>query len=307
MPRRNAYLLQLQVILAKVILARDVSGWGKCARTLWHVGGLRRAGSRELHTCLCFRLHVDLFRYRRQLEDKVDSLVELLAQAQSENHETRGTTSLQSTGRSAAGVEAGVHSSVSDRGIPPEHDVTSCYSQSSGQEVADCADYSLLAMPSETTDKLFSKYSKQFAPCFPFVTFPSSETASTMRVNRSMTLQALLSVSLYQEPDIQQRAAESVAHNIKRKMMSRSHYSFDLLQSILLHLCWYHYRFRNRHQEFYLMIQYAITLCHELGIDRSPGEKRSDLPIRALEESTMEGSRTEQWRALLGTYQQAAV
>ena len=163
------------------------------------------------------------------------------------------------------------------------------------------------SLTTEIVNQLFSMYCTDFAPQFPFVTFLPTETVSTISINRPLTLQSLIAVALFQSPSAQRKATHDVSQTIKTRMLERSGYSFDLLQAVLIHVAWYQYQFRPKHQEFYLMVQYAITLVHELGIDKSPSEKKKDMTIGALKAPPDEGRRSEQWRALLGTYQQASV
>jgi hypothetical protein len=94
---------------------------------------------------------------------------------------------------------------------------------------------------------------------------------------------------------------------IKKAMMSRSTYSFDLLQAILIQAAFYHYQFRSQKQELFLLIQFVITLAHEVGIDKSPSDRRNGMTALALNTAPMEGVKYEQWRALLGVYYEAAV
>jgi hypothetical protein len=244
-------------------------------------------------------------RQRKQLEEKIESLVSLLTHTQPINQATH--TNPESSYKSQD-ADARVHNSAGN--LPPSPLTSGGENLSfegTGGRIEDGLESSSYTPPLDTENQLFSQYLTDFAPNFPFVTFLPSENVSTMKTNRPLTLQALLSVIPYTTPRVQRTAARNVARVIKSEMMSRSNYSFDLLQAILIHLCWYQYRFRNNHQEFYLMIQFAITLSHELGIDKSPSDKKRDLTIHRLETSMLEGKRSEQWRALLGTYQQASV
>lgn len=162
-------------------------------------------------------------------------------------------------------------------------------------------------LPIEMTNQLFSTYCKEFAPEFPFVTFTPSETVSTMKIGRPLTLKSLLAVTLCRDPGLQRKAGNEVTRAIKMRMMSRATYSFDLLEAILIHSVWYQYQFRPKGQEFFLMVQFAITLTHELGIDKSPNNRKMDLTLNELRPAAMEGIKYEQSRVLLGTYYVAAV
>jgi hypothetical protein len=107
--------------------------------------------------------------------------------------------------------------------------------------------------------------------------------------------------------NLQRKATHEIMSIIKKAMMSRSTYSFDLLPAILIQAAFYHYQFRSQNQELLLIIQFAITLVHEMGIDKSPSDRRIGMTAHGLTTAPMEGIKYEQWRALLGVYYEAAV
>jgi hypothetical protein len=156
-------------------------------------------------------------------------------------------------------------------------------------------------------NQLFSLYCRKYVQEFPFVTFTLSETVSTMQINRPLTLKSLLAITLVKDLNMQRKATFEIVDIIKKNMMSRSTYSFDLLQAIVIQAAFYHYQFRSTNQELLLMVQYAITLAHEVGIDKSHSDRRSGMISHGLTTEPMEGVKYEQWRTLLGVYYEAAV
>jgi hypothetical protein len=163
------------------------------------------------------------------------------------------------------------------------------------------------SLPLETANQLFSQYCREYVQEFPFVTFAPSETVSTMQINRPLTLKSLLAVTLGREQNLQRKAINEITTIIKKAMLHRSGYNFDLLQAVLIQCAFYHYQFRTMKQELFLLISYAITLSHEVGIDKGPSARRVEMTATGLSTNAMEGVRFDQWRAILGVYYEAAV
>lgn len=242
---------------------------------------------------------------RKQLEEKVDSLVSLLSTIQRNDPEAVARIPASTTKSPPSPLEHQA-SSYSDT-LPHEDSRMGTESPAVSPEEEDVMTDVLDSLPLETANQLFSQYCREFVQQFPFVTFAPSETVSTMQINRPLTLKSLLAVTLGREMNMQRKSINEIISIIKKAMLHRSGYSFDLLQAILIQCAFYHYQFRSQRQELFLLISYAITLSHEVGIDKSPSARRVDITVNGLAMAPMEGVRYEQWRAILGVYYEAAM
>ncbi|KIW03771.1 uncharacterized protein PV09_05075 [Verruconis gallopava] len=241
---------------------------------------------------------------RKQLEEKVDSLVNLLSTIRN-NSPSGNIDSSVPGGRSSA---VPIRSSSSFKGSPGTDSAL-------GSSHVDTPNVSpenppadvLESIPIEIQNHRFSLYCREYVQAFPFVTFAPSETVSTMQINRPLTLKSLIAVTLHEDMNLQRKAIHEMNAMIKKAMMSRATYSFDLLQAILIQIAFYHLQFRSHTQELLLFLNFAITLAHEVGIDKSPSDRRLGMTAHALTTAPMEGVKYEQWRALLGVYYEAAI
>ena len=242
---------------------------------------------------------------RKQLEEKVDSLVNLLSTIQRNDPEaaSRIPASVGAHTRSPHDQRASSYADASPHGDSGLGTESPQLSPEEDEDVPDVLD----TLPLETANQLFSQYCREYVPEFPFVTFAPSETVSTMQINRPLTLKSLLAITLGREQNMQRKAINEICVVLKRSMMQRSGYNFDLLQAILIQCAFYHYQFRSHKQELYLFISFAITLSHELGIDKAPSARRVDMTAHGLATTAMEGIRFEQWRAILGVYYESAI
>ena len=242
---------------------------------------------------------------RKQLEEKVDSLVNLLSTIQRNDPEAaaRIPAGMSVHSRSPHDHRSNSYSDPSPHGDSGLGTESPRLSPEADEEMPDVLD----SLPLETTNQLFSQYCREYVPEFPFVTFAPSETVSTMQINRPLTLKSLLAITLGREQNMQRKAIYEICAVLKKSMMQRVGYNFDLLQAILIQIAFYHYQFRSHKQELYLFISFAITLSHELGIDKGPSARRLDMTAQGLATNPMEGIRFEQWRAILGIYYEAAV
>ena len=155
-------------------------------------------------------------------------------------------------------------------------------------------------------ERLLIDFTRLFNVHFPFVTIKPNETLASLRRDRPLLLQSLLSASLTEDATLQKRAGAEVSRSIQTAMMSRSNYTIDLLQAIMVHAAWYQYFFHPATQQFSQMIYYCITLIHELGIDRNPHKKKDALVVYTEQSAPAPAQQSEAYRSLLGTYRLAS-
>lgn len=161
-------------------------------------------------------------------------------------------------------------------------------------------------VPVALAERLLTDFTRLFILHFPFLTIYPNENLATLRRDRPFLLQSLLSASLTEDATLQKRAGAEVSRSIQIAMMSRSNYTIDLLQAIMVHAAWYQYFFHPATQQFSQMIYYCVTLIHELGIDRNPHKKKDALVVYTEESAPAPAQQSEAYRSLLGTYRLAS-
>ncbi|EXJ78958.1 hypothetical protein A1O3_08458 [Capronia epimyces CBS 606.96] len=125
----------------------------------------------------------------------------------------------------------------------------------------------LLSM--EDAERYIERF-RQSCAYFPFVVLPPDETFSTVLRERPLLLHAALAVAMSAEVHLQKVLEKSFKEVMLSKLMFEAEKSIDLLQSILVYIAWGHFFHIPKRDQSYQLLQMAVGLCVELGLNTSP-------------------------------------
>lgn len=74
----------------------------------------------------------------------------------------------------------------------------------------------------------------------PFVVMPHSMTAQELYRSKPVLLRAITTVTLFHDLPRQQLLVKDLLRDISERIMIKGEKSVDLLQAILVFVCWYH-------------------------------------------------------------------
>ncbi|PWY74075.1 hypothetical protein BO83DRAFT_426731 [Aspergillus eucalypticola CBS 122712] len=155
-------------------------------------------------------------------------------------------------------------------------------------------------------EELLLKFRTDLMPLFPFVLIHEVNFGE-LREKSPFLLLCIMSACLEHKPALQQRFEFEVRSVISTRIMMNMERDMDILRGLLVHIAWSHYHWRNYHTQVYMLLQMAMAIVVDLGLDRY-----DNLRMRHIYDhgEDMEGSQREQvlcltpdgQRAFLGCY-----
>lgn len=118
---------------------------------------------------------------------------------------------------------------------------------------------------SAEADALFRKYVWKKAPYFPFVVFSHDTDAQTLRRDSPFLFLAIMTASVEDQIILQKTLWLEIREIIGRRIVVAGEKSLDLLQGLLVHVCWYHYRFQTPDGQMIMFLSMAVALLVNLG------------------------------------------
>ncbi|KAL2822683.1 hypothetical protein BDW59DRAFT_163665 [Aspergillus cavernicola] len=162
------------------------------------------------------------------------------------------------------------------------------------------------AIDTELANKLLSKYRAHKMSQFPFVIIPPEVDLATLRQQSPFLLLCILTASLEHDLAIQDALEALVRKEVADRLIVNVERNMDLLQGLLVHAAWYHYHWRTYHTHIYMLLQMAIMVVVDLGLDRQESFRMQVIPIEGKEAADQaRGSSAHTvagQRALLGCY-----
>lgn len=114
------------------------------------------------------------------------------------------------------------------------------------------------------------KHFRQMCCYFPFVIIPREATVYTLLEERPMLFHAALAVSTSSEVYLQKVLEQSLKKIMLNRVVLEAEKSIDLLQSILICIGWGHFFHIPKRDQSYQLLQMAVGLCVDLGLDMTP-------------------------------------
>lgn len=146
--------------------------------------------------------------------------------------------------------------------------------------------------PRESDDDLLQIYQNEFMPRFPFVIVPAGITAEDLNIHRPFLMASIrLAASLRSAGSIRGQVGPIITQFADR-IVVRGERNMDLLLGILVLVGWHHYC-QIQHSQLNSLLCLTESLIADLGLGQGK---------RVRDESDMPSTRSEEQRALLGTW-----
>lgn len=141
---------------------------------------------------------------------------------------------------------------------------------------------------------------------FPFVIIPESKNSSALRRDCPFLLLCILTACLEHDPGLQENLEREIREVIGTCLIMEMRRNMDLLQGLLVHTAWYHYHWKTYHTQAYMLLQIAIMLVVDLGLDKDENFRMQAIPPEGKDFDHAQGNDIYQTpagqRALLGCY-----
>ncbi|BCS10460.1 hypothetical protein ALUC_31277A [Aspergillus luchuensis] len=104
-------------------------------------------------------------------------------------------------------------------------------------------------------------------PLFPFVLIHEANFG-ILRETSPFLLLCIMTACLEHKPALQQNFELEVRSVISTRIMMNMERDMDILRGLLVHIAWSHYHWRNYHTQVYMLLQMAMAIVVDLGLDR---------------------------------------
>lgn len=227
----------------------------------------------------------------RQLEQCVERLIDLIA--------AKNTTS--GTCDSSVPVQLITPSSSASTDAPPPDSPNNpparYWPESPNFQAYDPVDAG--AIDEQHAYRLVEEFKTAFVLSFPFVVVDSD--GPMLRQQQPFLFHAILAVTAYETPSIQQILSEELRRQVAR-VIEHSRKSLEILQGLLVYGAWYHAFYHPANQQLAIVIQLCVALVQDLGLSRNarlkPGRWAvTDCGIHGRPKGSL-----DEKRAYLGTF-----
>ena len=116
----------------------------------------------------------------------------------------------------------------------------------------------------------YTELFRQMCSYFPFVIVPCDASVCTLLKDRPLLLHAVLAVATSSEVYLQKVLEKSFKEIMLNRLVLEAEKSIDLLQSILVCIAWGHFFHIPKRNQSYQLLQMAIGLCVDLGLNMEP-------------------------------------
>ncbi|PYH71708.1 uncharacterized protein BO88DRAFT_451392 [Aspergillus vadensis CBS 113365] len=116
-------------------------------------------------------------------------------------------------------------------------------------------------------EELLLKFRTDLMPLFPFVPIDEANFGK-LREKSPFLLLCIMTACLEHKPALQQKFELEVRSVISTRIMMNMERDMDILRGLLVHIAWSHYHWRNYHTQVYMLLQMAMAIVVDLGLDR---------------------------------------
>lgn len=234
----------------------------------------------------------------KQLEQRVETLMDMLSRNGQAHDFLTTTNSINSTGFTVSGNDQELESVNSRDFAQPYATSEDTASQSSADAYAAYDPVDVGILREDEAIVLLDEFRQEFSQCFPFVIVNTSIGADTLRQQQPFLFLSIMAAMTYRKPSTQRVLAKEFKNQIAVRIIKSSHKGLEVLQGLLVHAAYYHFVYQCGKQQLALMIQLCVALSQDLGsaVRCRDREVTDSAPASEMAES----------RALLGTYYLAA-
>lgn len=187
------------------------------------------------------------------LEQKINALTALLA-----SKEAGASTSARSDSES----------------VPPRASEGDTPAASDDTLIADALSRGLLTW--ETAQEAFGHYQNDMSHYFPFVVFPQTQDAEALRDQQPLLFFAVVSAALSRmRTRVDLQLFDMLIKDLAMRVVYRGERSLELVQTLLVHVCFYARSLQMRDLNFNQMTHIASTMATDIGLGRRPHKSAS--------------------------------
>lgn len=226
----------------------------------------------------------------RQLEQRVESLIDLIA-AKNASASNSDNGAIQTvTPESSAHTDAAPHESLVKQ-------PTRYWIESPPFKAYDPVAEGVL--DEEHAYRLVKEFQTSFVLSFPFIVIEG--TGPALRRDTPFLFLAVLTVTAYDTPKIQCVLAEELRRQMARNI-EHCQKSLEILQGLLVYGAWYHTFYRPANQQLAIIIQLCVALVQDLGLSSTAKVKPNKWSIADCGILRRPSGSLAEKRAYLGTY-----
>jgi len=228
----------------------------------------------------------------RQLEQRVESLIDLIATKNTTSGASDSTTLPVQIVTPRSNTPTDAASCNSPPGPAPRY-----WIESSQYEAYDPVEAGII--DEQHAYRLVEEFKSSFVDFFPFIVVDGD--GSMLRQQQPFLFHAILAVTAYATPRIQYRLSEELRRHLAR-VIEHSRKSLEILQGLLVYGAWYHAFFHPASQQLAMVVQLCVALVQDLGLSRSSNPKPGKWSVAECGvKGRPKGSLAEK-RAYLGTF-----
>lgn len=199
----------------------------------------------------------------RQLEQRVESLIDLIA-AQKSGTATDAPVSSENQRSSIVQIVTPDSTATTDTPNLPETPLSSKYFiETIPFKPFDPIEAGVL--DEDYAFRLVDEFKTSMVPEFPFVIVDSD--TETLRKQQPFVFHAILTVSSYGTPPIQHLLEDELKKQLAR-IIEYSRKSLEILQGLLVYAAWYHAFYKPVNQQLAVIVQLCVAFVQDLGISK---------------------------------------
>lgn len=221
----------------------------------------------------------------KQLETRVETLIELLANQGGSNNTTAVPAKNGSPLMHLTPSDSNPRSDASIAKHSPPAEPTNICSEPNGSSTGyDPIEEGIIE--ERHAYRLVQEFKTAFVEAFPFVLVVADP--QTLRQKQPFLFHAILAVTSHETPRIQYLLGDELRRQIAL-IIEHSRKSLEILQGLLVYAAWYHPFYHPMNQQIAIIIQLCVAYVQDLGFSSNQKQKKADDPLPGK-------------RAFLGTY-----
>ncbi|EXJ62053.1 hypothetical protein A1O7_02486 [Cladophialophora yegresii CBS 114405] len=129
----------------------------------------------------------------------------------------------------------------------------------------------------ETACAAFERYQHEMSHYFPFVVFPKTTNAKILREQQPLLLFAIITVSISKiRSKVDSELCDMLVKDLALRIVYKGERSLELVQTLLVHVCFYSRALQMRDLNFNQMTHIASTMATDIGLGRRPHRATSE-------------------------------
>ncbi|OJK02999.1 hypothetical protein ASPACDRAFT_113576 [Aspergillus aculeatus ATCC 16872] len=119
-------------------------------------------------------------------------------------------------------------------------------------------------------ERLVTTFQRDFVLTFPFVVLAHGETAACLRAREPFLFLCVVAATIGSAHPLRKAVAAEIMKHVTCRVVEHSERNLELLRGLLVHCAWYSYPAEKNHPRLLLLIQFCVSMVHDLGLHRKP-------------------------------------